>query len=300
MKLTFSIRGGASLRAGQAADHRLEDGMREVIRFWLISSLTIVLGIVPAARAAEPTDMKRIQAADQAVREKLRREIKLDVIETPFNDVLMDLKKTLDVTIVLDPEGLSEADVTPDQLITLNLQDKRGDAILRVLLEPLHLECGVRDGLVIITSREKYEESFLSVRVFDVRALVESAATPSKSLPRWTKSPKSSTRGLAAQTAGGGHGGIGLPPGTSRPPAAGGWATAEPAPAFEPETPADHFVALVCDSVAPDTWTHRGGHATAKVFGGVLVVRQTEEALAEIADLVEQMRRATAVEDPLR
>jgi hypothetical protein len=53
---------------------------------------------------------------------------------------------------------------------------------------------------------------------------------------------------------------------------------------------------MICDSVAPDSWTHRGGQATAKVFGGVLVVRQTEEALAQIADLIEQMRQAAASE----
>jgi hypothetical protein len=66
-----------------------------------------------------------------------------------------------------------------------------------------------------------------------------------------------------------------------------------------PETPADHLVSMVCDSVAPQSWTHRGGHATAKVFGGVLVVRQTEEALTEIADLIDQIHRATVIEDPL-
>jgi hypothetical protein len=255
-------------------------------RIWLVLSLAVLLGTAQLARAADPSDLEKIRAADQAVREKLRREIKLDVIETPFSDVLKDLNNLLEITIVLDPEGLEEADVTPDQLITLRLEDKRADVILRVLLEPLHLECGIRDGLLIITSREKYEKEFLAVRVFNVRALLDDAATPSKPLPRWTRPVKRSSGGFF----GGPEGAV------PKAPVAAAPVHADPAPEYQPETPADHLVAMICDSVAPDSWTHRGGQATAKVFGGVLVVRQTEEALAQIADLIEQMRQAAASE----
>jgi hypothetical protein len=274
---------GASLFAPGKQRTNVEIRMNAGNRILLVSSLAIVLGTFQLARAAEPTDSEKIRAADQAVREKLRREIKLDVVETPFADVLMELNKTLDITIILDPEGLEESDVTPDQLISLNLKDKRADAIFRVLLEPLHLECGVRDGLLIITSREKYERDFLAVRVFDVHELLDKAATSSKPLPSWKKP----ARKIGGMSAGLAAGGSAAPPVPVAPP-----------PVFEPETPADHFVAMICDSIAPHSWTHRGGHATAKVFGGVLVVRQTEEALAEIGDLVDQMRRATSGGDP--
>jgi hypothetical protein len=256
-------------------------------RIWLVSLLAVALGTFHLAGAAEPSDSEKLRATDEAVREKLRGVTSLDVIETPFNDVIKDLAKKLDIAIVLDPEGLEEADVTPDQLVNIVLEDKRADAIFRVLLEPLHLECGVRDGLLIITSREKYEEDFLRVRVFNVRELVENAATSSKPLPRREEHSKK----MGGFFSGSG----GTPPGVAVAPA-----PAEPPLAFEPETPADHFVAMVCDSVAPHSWTHRGGHATAKVVGGVLVVRQTEEALAEIADLIEQMRRASDGGDPFK
>jgi hypothetical protein len=48
---------------------------------------------------------------------------------------------------------------------------------------------------------------------------------------------------------------------------------------------------LVCDSIAPQTWTHRGGYGTARVFAGTLLVRQTDENLDDVSDLLEEIRR---------
>ena len=264
--------------------------MRSGNRCWLVVPLVLGLGSLHPTVAAEPTEFQRVRAENDALRAKLRQPTKVDVIETPFSDVIKDLSKELDITIILDPEGLEESDVTPDQLISLNLQDKRADAIFRLLLEPLHLDCGVRDGLLVITSRKKYQAEFLSIRAFKVQNLLDNAGTLSAPLPRWKEPAKRRTDGVAKgeAPAGGGFGRMG-----------GMVDQAEP-PSTDPETPADHLVSMVCDSVAPQSWAHRGGQATAKVFAGVLVVRQTEEALAEIADLIDQMQRATAVEDPLK
>jgi hypothetical protein len=248
----------------------------------------MVLAASQGAAADETVQQRESRAADNAVRRRLQDSVSLDVIETPFSEVVRQLGKDLDLPIILDPEGLEESDVTPDQLVTLKLQDKRADAVLRVLLEPLHLECGVRDGLLVITSREKYQSEFLSVRVFNVRALLDSADEPSKPLPRWQK-PARPRGGFVGGTAGYG-------PAPTAPPAVA--SPVELTPAFSPETPSDHLVALVCDSIAPNSWTHRGGHATAKVFGGTLIVRQTEEAQEEITELIDQIRRASVVEDP--
>ena len=267
--------------------------MRFEHRLWMVVCLFLGLGSFQLAAAAEPSDLQKVRAEDDALRAKLRQPTKLDVIETPFVDVIKDLGKELDVTIILDPEGLEESDVTPDQLVNINLHDKRADAILRVLLEPLHLECGVRDGLLIITSREKYQKEFLRIRAFNVRKLLDDAGTVSAPLPRRKEPAKPRTDGVARS---------GAPTGSGFGTASGSSAgVADPTePSAYPETPADHLVSLVCDSVAPQSWTHRGGQATAKVFGGVLIVRQTEESLAEIADLIDQMRQATVPEDPLK
>jgi hypothetical protein len=250
---------------------------------------------------ADPSDREKLRALNEEVREKLRQEINLDVIETPFADVIKDLNKSLDLWIILDPEGFEEAGVTPDQLVTLNLQHKRGDVILRVLLEPLHLRTGIRDGLLVITSQEKYEEDFLSVRFFNVRDLLDDPVTPSKPLPVWQRRHQSmapaasgtANAGGVAGAAGGGKGG-GFSGGGF---GAGGRAATQaetPPPEYEPQSPADHLVSAFCDTVAPKTWTHRGGHGNARVIAGVLMVRQTDEALEEIADLLKQMRAVLA------
>jgi len=228
-----------------------------------------------ALPTVEPTNRQKIKAADEAVKAALNEETKLDVIETPFGDVIKDLAKTLEITVVLDPEGLDEAGVTIDQLVTLNLHDKRAASILRILLEPLHLHHAVRDGVVVITSEEKYREEFLHSRVFDIRELLEKAGTPSKPLPRLDPASAFGAFGPA---------GGGKASGSDKP------ATALTPPPYEPQSPADHLVSMVCEMVAPSTWVHRGGFGTMKVFGGTLIVRQTDEALAEIEGLLEELR----------
>jgi hypothetical protein len=219
----------------------------------------ITVGLSGASK--EPTDREQRQAIDAAVREKLRKQVDIDVIETPFSDVIKDLARQLDATVILDPEGLEESGVTQDQLVNLKL-NLRGDAVLKVLLEPLHLSHVVRDGLLMITSPEQ-EAKYLTLRVYDVRDLLAKSGTASKPLPFVPADP------LKADSA---------KPATDS--------------ASDSQSPSDQLVSLVCDTIAPKTWTHRGGSATARVFAGTLVVRQNEATLEEIADLLEAIRQA--------
>jgi hypothetical protein len=240
---------------------------------WIPADEPAEHGIAIPGAGKEPTKLRQRQAIDAAVNDKLRKEIDIDVIETPFSDVCKDLDKSIGVTIVLDPEGLEEAGVTPDQLISMNLKSISAASALNILLGPLHLHHVARDGVLQITSQQRLQRDFLTLRVFDVRDLTEKSITASKPLPILRK-----TDGAAALLLGG--------TAALKPPA-----EAPALPAIDPQTPSDHLLSLVCDSIAPQTWTHRGGYGTARVFAGTLLVRQTDENLDDISDLLEEIRR---------
>jgi hypothetical protein len=119
----------------------------------------------------QSVDLVKTGSAEENITKELQKETKIDVIETPFSDVIHDVAKNHEITIVLDPEGLDEADVTPDQLVTLNLKGITLRSALRILLGPLHLTYVIKDEVLQITSEEKAAEQLIT-KVYPVGDLV--------------------------------------------------------------------------------------------------------------------------------
>jgi hypothetical protein len=116
-------------------------------------------------------DLVKPGSAEENIVKELEKETKIDVIETPFSDVIKDIAKDHEITIVLDPEGMEEAGVTPDQLVTLNLKGISLRSAFRILLGPLHLTYTVKDEVLQITSEEKAGEQLVT-KVYPVGDLV--------------------------------------------------------------------------------------------------------------------------------
>jgi hypothetical protein len=116
-------------------------------------------------------DIVKPGSSEENIMKEMEQESKVNVIETPFSDVIKDIAKNHEITIVLDPEGMTEADVTPDQLITLNLKGISLRSVLRILLGPLHLTYVIKDEVLQITSEEKASEQLVT-KVYPVGDLV--------------------------------------------------------------------------------------------------------------------------------
>lgn len=259
---------------------------------WIAVFLLVGIGFLASPADAQrpqqqPTDRQQLKALNDAVRTKLRQEIDLDVIETPLVDVTRQISDQIGETINLDLVGLEESSITPDQLINLRLETKRADVVLRALLQPLNLVLVVHDGLLIVTSKRIQATRYATPRAYDVRDLLENANTFSQPLPH----SEPVDPALGGMIEGGPVGGAAMGSGSMGPSSA---KLAGPLPALAPESPADYLVSLICDSVAPDSWKHRGGTATAQIFGGMLVVRHTDDVQAEIDDLLQEMRGVVA------
>ena len=131
----------------------------------LLAPAPFVVAQAPAQFAAKlsPSEL-RIETA-------LTRPVKVSFQELPFKDVIADLAKQAELPLELDPEGMEEADVAPDQAVSLELGSFPLRQTLDVLLGPLHLSYRYSGDGLVITSEEICAERPM-VRIYPVLDLV--------------------------------------------------------------------------------------------------------------------------------
>lgn len=131
----------------------------------LLAPAPFVVAQAPAQFAAKlsPSELK-IETA-------LASPVKVSFQELPFKDVIAELAKQAELPIELDPEGLEEADVVPEQAVSLELGTFPLRQTLDVLLGPLHLHYRVTADALVITSEEECAEQ-PTVRIYPVLDLV--------------------------------------------------------------------------------------------------------------------------------
>src|SRR5262249_53909013 len=113
----------------------------------------------PAARPANPNPRGATTSVrpEADIRRSLDEATKIEVIETPLQEVLTYLQELHNVNIQLDQRAISDAGVDPDIGLSLNIKDVSLKSALRLLLRPLDLEYVIRDGVLMITSSDVAE-----------------------------------------------------------------------------------------------------------------------------------------------
>lgn len=228
-----------------------------------------VISSLPGLSVTKPPPDKTLQVLgidedDQAVREKLKRRINIDWIQIKLHHAVDSLRQELGIDMQLDPEGLEEADVVKDQEIeSLLCRDRRGDQVLRLLLEPLHLAYVVKNGVVVLTSEEKAAEQ-LTTRAYNVRDLLEP----------WPPRSKAASGGP-----------LPVPEGTKVV-----WTKGSSQSLFEYYGAANEVMELITSSISPDAWTDNGGSGSISIFRGLLIISQTEDVHSDVESLLRQIR----------
>lgn len=136
--------------------------MRSLTSFFAVVGMVLGLGLAesiasygdekPDAEGKAPIPTLTDDEAKAIVRivGELNKETKVDVIETPLDDLLRDISKDHEMNIAIDPAGFRRAGVAPDKLITINVKGTSLRAFLPMMLKPLGLTYRVRpDGLWI-------------------------------------------------------------------------------------------------------------------------------------------------------
>jgi hypothetical protein len=197
------------------------------------------------------------------------------------------LGKTLDFESCFDQEGLRQAGIDPSAtLVSKSFKHIRGKMLLDLVLGDYNLGYRVRDGIVIVSTKDKLGTQ-LDVRIYDARNILdhdksyashEKAPAHDRAQPQQPVTVPSNDPSAAATT------------GIMRLVQAGGAPQAEKkAPLLD--SPVERLINVITTTVEPETWDRTGGAGTISEYGGLLVIGQTEEVHRKVGDLLEQLER---------
>jgi len=127
--------------------------------------------------AAKPTclcvgqgDASRIERIKQVLRSPLHG-TGLQFTDVPLEQVVVSLRDQYDIPIQIDVRALDDIGLSPDELVTVDLQHISLQSALRLMLGTLQLTYVIRDEVLLITTPE-VAESCLVTCVYDVRDLI--------------------------------------------------------------------------------------------------------------------------------
>lgn len=133
-----------------------------------------LLAVTTSLLAQPPAELQfaaKLSPDELKLETLLARQVELKYREKPFKEVIADLARQADLFITLDPEGLEEADVSKEQIITMELGPIGLRQAFELLLSPLHLTYVWKATGLVITSEEKAAEHLIA-RIYPVDDLV--------------------------------------------------------------------------------------------------------------------------------
>ncbi|OYW26202.1 MAG: hypothetical protein B7Z47_07870 [Chthoniobacter sp. 12-60-6] len=95
-------------------------------------------------------------------------------VDLPLHDAMAFFADYHKANFVLDRAALNDVGIAEDTLVNLELSGVSLRTALKLLLDPLNLVCVVQDEVLLVTTREKVETTYLT-RVYPVSDLAESA-----------------------------------------------------------------------------------------------------------------------------
>jgi len=139
-------------------------------------ALAVLWGEISSLAAADQQPADR----EPVVQKALDAPTTFEFIETPLTDVVDFLRASHKVTFQIDRKALQDVGIDPQTPVTRTLKRIRLRSALRLLLRDVGLTFTVRDGVVLITTREQAEAS-LSKEVYAVEDLVAASGQRGKS-----------------------------------------------------------------------------------------------------------------------
>lgn len=227
---------------------------------------------------------------------------KIQFFDMPLRDVLDYISEQIEVDILIDNRLHSNPHIDFSQAVSLDFQYGKvtTKTLLSLLFEQgdIDAEAGflVRDEILYITGTGNVEQT-MTVRVYNCRDLV-GASNPS-GLGGGYGAPAGGDYGYESEAGAGfggggfdGAGGYGMAQRGGMP---GGMGTG----GIEPGSPSPgqhDLISVVTQTIEPDFWSESGGPASARLFNGLLVVKNTSEVHQQIEELLKMIREAQKVD----
>ncbi len=191
--------------------------------------------------------------------------------DVPLEQVLASVRDSLKINVLVHWDILAEHGVDRTRPVSMSLRQVSYEQFLELLFETLpDVELGfeIRDGVLVISTEERLNRTMLT-EVYDVRDILTMAT-------QWQRMR------------------IARPPALTQnaePFGDEGGTREEPQ---EPELAEDALIDLVTRSVSPDSWDVNGGRGGISAYAGTLVVRNQRRAQADVARLLDDLRRVTS------
>jgi len=259
----------------------------------------------------------RATPAELQIQKRMSVKVKASHRDQPLSAVLDALAKQADVPIHLDMVGLEQEAVRSDTPVTISLDQPISlKSALKLLLEPLHLDCVVKDEVLKVTSPRLVKGDVYSVSypVADLVIPIPNFSSDGLGITGalrdgYSRLPRNGNAsveygpppvGINGVSRAGGNAAID-PASLAQFQAGGGAPTMGSTPSIPFGAPTgggsqadfQSLIELIQNTVAPTTWNTVGGTGAIQQFATNLsiVVSQTQEVHEEIADLLEQLRR---------
>jgi len=226
---------------------------------------------------------------DRAARLLLQRPLMaVDFQEQPLEKVIQWLRDVTNANLTVNWADLEMAGVTRDNPITLHLRNVRFETVLKQLLELAGgsgaLSYVIEDGVITVATLDKLREKTV-VRTYDINDLI-------------VRVPNFMGPELNLDTATSGSNNGGSTGGTDNDP----WSTNNTNATGEDNVPSksemiQQIITMISTNVEPDSWRDNGG-TTGSVteIQGQLIITQTQENHAKIAELISRLREAQAMQ----
>ncbi len=167
--------------------------------------------------------------------------------------------------------ALKDAGIDPTTtLVTISVRDVHLKTAIDLVLDPFNLGYYIRDGILILTTKEKIQAT-LETRFYGCREIL--AADTGQFRGHTIHHDENQQTDGKKATKG------------SEIPGPGGGSFVKD----EVRTPVDKLIEVIVTSVAPTTWDEQGGPGTICEYGGLLIVNANPEVQPQVTDLLEKL-----------
>lgn len=242
---------------------------------------------------------------EQEIERKMIMQLSLNFRNTPFRQVVEDLRSWTGINIVVDKRALEEENISMDQVVDMpNLNSISLKSALTNLLYQMKLTYVVEDEVLKITT-EAHAKGKLVLKTYQVADLVipiEDHTTPTVAamlgMQEGPETHAMSTPGASPFT--GQHS---LQGGQPISGSLNNQQSSTPAPATTgaqatKKTLEDVLIKLITNTIKPDSWDSMGGPGTIDYFplGMALTINQTPDIQEQIQELLHALRRLQDME----
>ena len=140
--------------------------MRRSRFFWFVAAAILMAAVLENSHLRADDS-----PANAAVRQALKKQVKLDYAEEPLEQVIKDLQTKLGIPVFLDAKAINDAGIAKDMPVTFTIANVSAKAAIASLLRSLGLTTTVRHGMLMIVTPEE-AENLMDTRVYEVADLV--------------------------------------------------------------------------------------------------------------------------------